>query len=108
MAASTVALLVAGCSSNQAAPKPTVTSADITACHDFGNLIAHGSTTPLADRLRLVDEMTNAQNENLRRQANDLKAAIQANNGTADHAASLNIAHACYALGLLSKTGQPT
>jgi hypothetical protein len=109
MTASLVALLVAGCSSNQAAPKPSVTSAEVTACHDFGNeVIIHGATTTPAERLQLMNEVAVAQNDNLRKQANAMKAAIEAKNGGAELSAAQNIAHICYALGLLSKTGQPT
>jgi urocanate hydratase len=109
MTASIVALLVAGCSSNQAAPKPSVTSADVTACHDFGNeVIVHGATTTQAERLRLMDEVALAQNANLRRQANAMKAAIAAQNGSAELSAADSIARTCYALGLVSKSGQPT
>jgi hypothetical protein len=109
MTASVLALLVAGCSSNQAAPKPSVTSADVSACHDFGNeIIIHGATTTSADRLRVLDEVALAQNESLRREANAMRAAIAAKNGNADLSAAQSIARTCYSLGLLSKTGQPT
>jgi hypothetical protein len=107
---SAVGLLAAGCSSNQAAPpKASVTSAVTTACHDFGNqIIVHGSTTGPAQRIQLATEIANAQNKQLTKQANAMKAAIAAQDGSATQKASQNIARICYNLGLLNKNGQPT
>ncbi len=103
------ALLVGGCSSNQAAPKPAATSSEVTACHDFGNQwIVHGSTTTSAQRAQLMDEMASAGNANLRKQANAAKAAIASKDAAAELTAADSISRICYSLGLLSKTGKPT
>jgi hypothetical protein len=109
VSAAIAALFVGGCTSNQAAPRPSVTSADITACHDFGNqVIIHGSTTTPAERVQLMDEVEMAQDANLRREASAMKAAILAQNANAELSAAQSIARTCYALGLVSRTGQPT
>jgi hypothetical protein len=102
-----VALLAGGCSSSQA--KPSVTSADVTACHDFGNeVIIHGATTTSAERVQVMDEMGLTNKPTLRSEANAMKAAIAAENPSRQLSAAKKIAKVCYALGLVGKTGQPT
>lgn len=107
--ATLVALLAAGCSSNQAGPKASATSSDVSACHKFGNeVIMHGPTTTPQERIQLLDQMELAHNANLRNEARAMKAAIEAQKGGAQLSAAQNIARICYDLGLVSRTGQPT
>ncbi len=106
--ATVVVSLTAGCSSNQAVPKASVSSTDVSACHNFGNeVIVHGPTTTPKERVQLMDQMELAQNAGLRKEAKAMKAAIEAGNGTAQLSAAQNIARICYDLGLVSRTGQP-
>ena len=104
-----VALLATGCtnSSTQTTTPKDVVPADVQACHDFGSqVIHHGSTISDQAILNVVTELENTSNSNLRKEASNLRGAI---NG--DPATRLKyedqLASTCYKLHLLNSSGAP-
>ncbi len=106
---SLIALLAGGCADNQAAPKPSVTTADITACHDVSDkIILHGSTTSSAELKSLMGEVGLSSNHALRNEAHAMEAAIAAQNANLERSIARRLAATCYELGLTNRSGQPT